>query len=677
MRSDDKEIELDGTTQSGLGLPVMSAKTVRIGAALVIAALLSSLTTFLVITGLTPVPTTDIVIYGLFFLNFVLICSIAGLLGWQAWGLARAWRNKVAGARIHVRIVALFTVIAALPALLLAAAATTTFSRALDNAFNNRTRTIVNHSLDVARAYFVEHGQVIRTDIVNMGKDIDDTAARITGDPSQSRPLIDLVTGQVGLRELSIAAIIDGKGTVVVQAASDTRVTYSPPSERIIAVAEGGNVPVLYPTDSNRVAAITKLANLKGLYLYGARSVDPRVVAHVRAAQDGVAEYEFLRRNRGIHKFLHGIMYFTLSLSAVMAAIWVGLWFASRLVAPIRRLIAAAQRVATGDLSVQLPIYRGEGDLRRLSKNFNNMTTELARQRRDIDEAREKIEERNRFMEAVLAGVSAGVIGIDAQRRITLVSQSAEKLLGRPLSPHVGAPLTTVVPELEPILAELGEGRIRPPDPIKIEVDGKERTIAVQVTSEADDGVSRGSVVTFDDVTELMTAQRSSAWGDVARRIAHEIKNPLTPIQLSAERLKRKYAGAIREDRETFEKLTDTIVRQVEDLKRMVNEFAEFARMPKPQIQLADLRDAVQEPVIQYRETHPAIDYALFLPKQPVLTACDQRMIAQAVTNLTKNATEAIETAMSTPDKDPDYKGRVETHLKVDGSRILIEVIDN
>lgn len=672
---------IDDSTDQPLGA---GNKAFWIGLVVVVLSLISALATYLILTGLTWIKPTNDIVPVVLLINSLLILMMCAVLGIQAFGLWRAWQNKVAGARIHVRIVGLFTLIAALPALLLAVAATTSFSRSLDTWFSQRTRTIVANSLDVARAYLEEHGQVIRTDVVNMAKDLDDLGKVIRGGPEDNSDVRNLIMAQTALRELSIAAIIDRTGTIVTKGVSDTRVTYAPPGPEVIGQAEAGQVPLILPTDVYRVAAVTKLERFPGHYLYGARSVNPLVIGHLRQTRASVDEYERLRAARGPLKVVHGVMYAMISLTSTLAAIWVGLWFARHLVAPIRRLIGAAQRVARGDLTVQLPLRRGEGDLRRLSRDFNNMTRELASQRQELVAANDQLTERRRFMEAVLSGVSAGVIGLGPGGRIRLANPSAERLLGRPADALIGKTLAESVPELAAVANADGDVRAkgRAEGQITLAVGNEERTFEVRVTREHAGGDSEGRVVTFDDITELVSAQRTSAWGDVARRIAHEIKNPLTPIQLSAERIRRKYGASIGPDRETFEKLTDTIVRQVGDIKSMVDEFASFARVPKPLMETTDIREAVQEPVILFRESHPDIKFELKMPTEALRVSCDRRLITQALTNLVKNAAESIRTFGEQADRPEGWTGRIEAgvHRSAEPNgrqQIIIEVIDN
>ena len=667
---------LSGVPESGL--PGSSPRAFWFGLAIVVLSLVSGLATYLILTGLTPIaPRNDVVLLVLL-VNMVVIIAMLAVLGTHAVGLWRAWRNKLAGARVHIRIVLLFTLISALPALLLALAATTTFSRSLDNWFTTRTRTIVANSLDVARAYVAETGQVIRTDIVNMAKDLDEAIEPGIADPTSVTAWRNLVVAQAGLRDLTLVSVIDARGKVIFSSEMNGGVTYEPPSSETIAQAEAGHAPVLLPSDNYRIASLTKLQRFPDHYLYGARRVSPRVVGHLRRTEASVAEYERLLQARGGLKLVHGMMYFMLSLTAVLAAMWVGLWFASQLVAPIRRLIRAAQQVAKGDLSVELPLNRGEGDLRRLSNDFNLMTRELDRQRTQLDE-------RRRFMEAMLSGVSAGVIGIDAAGTIRIANPSAERLLGLKADDLLGRPLLDAIPAMGQHCAEAAEHphKGRSHGQIAVMVGDEERIFAVQMTKEQPKGgeeqgnQDQGSVVTFDDITELIAAQRTSAWGDVARRIAHEIKNPLTPIQLSAERIRRKYGRVIHEDRETFEKLTDTIVRQVGDIKTMVDEFAAFARVPQPTFGPHDIREVVQEPMIQYRESHSEVAYEMDLPSSSVTVQCDGRLLAQALTNLVKNATEAVQTRAEAKDAPAGFKGRVRAVVASDGERVTIEVIDN
>ena len=417
-------------------------------------------------------------------------------------GLTRAWRRRTPGARLHIRIVALFSIIAALPTLLLAVGATITFSRSLDGWFATSTRAIVLSSRDVANAYLDEHGQVIRTDIVNMARDLDMSAASMAGDPTR---LQRLVMVQAGLRDLPSAYIIDGDGVPVIETSADSQLPYIVPPMSALAQAATGQVALLEPSSQTfRVGAVAKLEGYPGKYLYVTRKVSPKVIEHLQLTAQNVDEFNRLRKARGGLKIAHGLMYLMISMTAVLAAIWVGLWFAGRFVAPIRRLIGAAQEVSSGNLQIELPEKRGEGDLRRLSQTFNTMTRELKNQRDALVTANDQLLERRHFMEAVLSGVSAGVIGLDSQDRITLVSRAASNLLGVVDDDLVGKKLKEAIPAFGSVLDKQDEHtlRQRSQDEVTLYVGGEERTFAVMVTRERSSGGDVGSVVTFDDVTD-------------------------------------------------------------------------------------------------------------------------------------------------------------------------------
>ena len=394
---------------------------------------------------------------------------------------------------------------------------------------------------------------------------------------------------------------------------------------------------------TNSVAAVVKLRGYDNAYLSIIRPLDPRVVAHLRETQATVSDFTNLQSRRFGVQLAFALMYTVIALAVLLSAAWLGLNFANRLVAPIRRLIGAANIVSTGNLYIQVPVLRSEGDLAQLGETFNRMTYELRTQRDDIVRARDLIDQRRRFTEAVLAGASAGVIGVDGEGRISILNRSAEKLVDRLEADVIGHPLSEIMPELKEIFsnAQLGIQRLVQGQ-VTINRQNRERNLSVRVTTEQSPDSERGYVITLDDITELVTAQRTSAWADIARRIAHEIKNPLTPIQLSAERLRRKYGKTITDDPAVFYQCTDTIVRQVDDIKRMVDEFSKFARMPKAVIAAEDVADTVRQVVFLMRVGNDDIDIDLELAEDPMPARFDRRLISQGLTNIIKNASEAI-----------------------------------
>jgi two-component system nitrogen regulation sensor histidine kinase NtrY len=696
--ADDDADPLEPLSENAPRLPGTTDRAFRIGLVVVSLSVVSALATYLILSNLTPIPPSDEVVLSVLLTNVVLVIAMVVVIAAQGIGLRRAWTMKVAGARLHVRIVALFSLIAALPALLLAIAATSTFSRSLDSWFNEKTISIVRDATEIGKVYLLEHGPLIRTEAINMARDLDEAAAQVGGSGEKFR---ELMMGQAALRDIPAAYLIDSTGAVKLAVLEDQRIPYVKPPQGLIQAADKGHVPLLMPTktegldDSNipyqelpaylqrdaqrgRVAAVVRLKSYQDSYLYVARGVDPTVVRNLRQLDESVGAYDRLKGARSGQVLAHALMYFMISLTALFAAIWIGLWFAGLFVAPIRRLIGAAQEVARGNLRVKLPIRRGEGDLRRLSANFNAMTKELETQRTELVTTNRQLSERRRFMEAVLSGVSAGVIGLDRHGAVTLVSRSAETLLARDGAELIGRPLADIVPEFAELVQQAADpAKSRRQQQIALVVGGQERSFSVRVTQQAPSGEDHGSVVTFDDVTELVSAQRTSAWADVARRIAHEIKNPLTPIQLSAERLRRKYSASITEDKETFDRCTDTIIRQVGDVTRMVDEFSAFARSPKPQMEDHDIRDVVKAAVIDRQMASQDIVFDTKVGKEPIVVTCDRRLISQAVINLVKNAQEAIQQYAENPNREPGWAGRIETNVRRNGSRVDIEVIDN
>ncbi len=584
---------------------------------------------------------------------------------------AAAPRRGRAAARLHVRIVALFSIIAAVPAIAVAVVASVTLDRGLDRLFSQQTRSLIENSLIVADAYVREHVQFVRADSIAIAIEL----ARAKPLFDQSREQFhEFLAVQASIRGLPAVMLLDKDLNVVDQVDARTSDAFVKPSPEVLAAVNDTEPQVAMFLDQNYVAAIIKLRGYNDVYLYIARLLDPRVLAQLRATQASVAQYADLSARRVGIQIAFALMYTVIALIVLLSAVWIGLNFANYLVAPIRRLIGAAQVVSTGNLYVQVPTRRSEGDLAQLGETFNKMTQELRTQRDDIVRARDLIDSRRRFTEAVLAGASAGVIGIDAENCITILNRSAERLIGRTEAEVLGQPLAEIVPELAGMLAAARSGVQRLfQGQVTINRNGRERNLSVRVTSEQSGAAEGGYVMTLDDITELVTAQRTSAWADVARRIAHEIKNPLTPIQLSAERLRRKYGGVITDDGGVFQQCTDTIVRQVDDIKRMVDEFSRFARTPKPVMTAEDVADTVRQVVFLQRVANADMDIELEIAQEPMPAKFDRRLISQALTNIIKNATEAI-SAVSPSELG---RGRIRIWAGREGNDIVIDVIDN
>ncbi len=643
-----------------------------LGPAAVLLALLSAAVTFLVLTGLTPVVPTHEVVVTVLLVNAAAALILLAVIGREVWQIVQARRRGRAGARLHVRIIGLFAVISAVPAILVAIVASITLDRGLDRWFSTRTRSVIENSITVAQAYINEHGALIRSDILAMAFDV-----------SRAKPLFDqdrerfrqFLNAQASMRGLPATLVVKSDLTVIERSDfKSTKDIVSAPTTGALSQVNEAEPQVALIAEAKAIGAVVKLRGYDDAYLYVARPLDPRVIDHLQATQETVADFANLEARRLGVQVAFGLMYTVIALIVLLSAMWIGLNFAKSLVAPIRRLIGAANLVSTGNLFVQVPVRRAEGDLGQLGESFNKMTQELRTQRDDLMRARDIIDSRRRFTEAVLAGASAGVIGVDPEGRISILNRSAEKLIGQTESDVIGRALEEVMPELAPLFAEARTGLHRlVQGQVTISRDMRERNLSVRVTTEQSADAEAGYVVTLDDITDLVAAQRTSAWADIARRIAHEIKNPLTPIQLSAERLKRKYGRIITEDRAVFEQCTDTIVRQVDDIKRMVDEFSRFARMPKPVLAAEDVADTIRQVVFLMRVGHPDVDIEVEIAEDPMPAHFDRRLISQALTNIIKNASEAI---AAVPPAERG-RGRIDVAGRREGRAIVIDVIDN
>jgi two-component system nitrogen regulation sensor histidine kinase NtrY len=644
-----------------------------LGVVAVALALLSALATFLVLANLTPIVPTHEAVSALLYGNAATVVLLLGIIGWEIWRVFQARRRGRAGSRLHVRIVALFSVIAAVPAILVAVVASVTIDRGFDRMFSTQTERMIENAFVVAQAYLRDQHGLVRADTIAVAIELSRAKPMFDEDRAEFHKFVNF---QAGVRGLGAIIVFDRDAGVLDQA--DVKVAnqnFIKPSRQVLTNISDSEPQIGLFIDDNHIAGLLKLRGYTDTYLYVARVLDPRVVAQLKATQQGVEQFAFIQALRPGLQVAFAMVYAVIALIVLLSAIWIGLNFANYLVAPIRRLIGAAQVVSTGNLYVQVPTRRSEGDLAQLGESFNKMTQDLRTQRDDIVRARDLIDSRRRFTEAVLAGASAGVIGVDAEGRIGVLNRSAERLIGHAEAEALGKPLGEIIPELSELLntAQSGSQRLVQGQ-VTISRGNRERNLSVRVTSEQSAESDQGYVVTLDDITDLVSAQRTSAWADIARRIAHEIKNPLTPIQLSAERLRRKYGKAITEDPAVFQQCTDTIIRQVDDIKRMVDEFSQFARMPKAVIGSEDVADTVRQVVFLQRVGNADIQIDADVAEDPMPARFDRRLISQALTNIVKNATEAVGAVPST-----ERSGQGHIHLSAfrDGGDIIIDVVDN
>ncbi|WP_062202554.1 PAS domain-containing sensor histidine kinase [Aureimonas sp. AU12] len=634
----------------------------------VIGALVTGAISFVVLMGLTPIAPTDRVVTIASLVNGVFVVLLCTLIAREVLRMTSARRNGKAASRLHVRIVVLFAIVAALPALLVAVVAGITLDLGLDRWFEIRTRAIVDSSISVAKAYVNENARNLQGSTMSMAFDLG--AQRQLFDLDRTG-FEQLMTEQAKGRSLLGAQLLTEDGTPFLKADVPVeRPLPVPPTDALQQAAEG-NLVFIPPGVTNLVGAVMRLRGFGDVYLYTVRVVDPQVISALSLMEERTAEYSSLQSNRFNLQIAFALLYLGITLIVLLSAIWTGIGVADRLVRPIRLLIGAADEVSEGNLGVSVPVRASDGDVGSLSNTFNNMIRQLRSQRHELVHAKDLIDERRRFTEAVLSGVTAGVIGVGADGRISMLNPSAERILATPASEAVGEPLGVRFPLIDEIYESARASRhAEHQQQIKHRSRERERVLTIRVTSEAVGEGAYPSVITIDDITDLVDAQRSSAWADVARRIAHEIKNPLTPIQLSAERIRRRYGKMIEGDREVFDRCVDTIIRQVSDIGRMVDEFSTFARMPKPKMEDRDLREALREAVFMREMGDHGITFDTGYGDQPLLGSFDIRLLSQAFGNLVKNAVEAMETLEG-------HKGRISIGARTEGDMHVVEIADN
>lgn len=643
----------------------------RVGPIMVAVALFFGLITFLLVTGLLPIAATHEVVLSVLVADGLLVCALIVLIVREILVLRRARRAGQAASRLHERVVRLFAIVASVPVAVIAIAASVTLDRGLESIFSGSVRQSVEASANLANAYLNEQVQVVRAEAAALVQDIERVRSLNSTEVNFGR----FLTAQAMVRGLTVVRVLKTDGSIVDRADLPMQADFSVPAAILDEVSKTDDIiaNVSSLNDRDFIEAILKLQRGGDEILYVVRQISPQIAQHLRATQAGLFEYQALQSRRLGLQIAFALMFALIAFLVTLSAVYLGLSFANRLVQPIRRLIGAADQVAAGDLDVEVHIRKSEGDLANLGDTFNKMTAELRDQRADLIAARDQIDSRRRFTEAVLAGVTAGVIGLDEAGRVTLLNRFAMEILGVSESELSGTMLAESVPEFAELIAGAARGAPIVQGQVMLVKGGRERTLVVRVALEADENGAHGAVVTLDDVTDLVVAQRTSAWADIARRIAHEIKNPLTPIQLSAERLKRRYGRVITEDREVFDQCTDTIIRQVGDIGRMVDEFSSFARMPKPVFEMEDVADTVRQAVFMMRIGYPEIDIVDDIPEGPLPASFDRRLISQALTNIIKNATEAI---AAVPEEERG-KGRILVRLTASKSSYAVDVVDN
>jgi two-component system nitrogen regulation sensor histidine kinase NtrY len=612
--------------------------------------------------SLTSSSQTLLVVLGL---NLLLILALASSVGWRIRRLL-APRAGDAGVALHRRFVGLFAVAAVLPAVLVALFFGVLVTRGVEEWFSQRVRTVVENAATVARSYVNEQTAYIHTRVVPLAADLN----RYEPAFRRSRILYsNFLAEQAAVRDFLAVYVIDREGRVLARAEGLDAPPYLAPAPQTIRTAVR-EVPISFD-ERDMGRAVYRLSAYEDAYLYVVRPIGQGIMGQLRRSEQAVVAYREADANRVRIQAIFALAYLSTALLVLVGAVWVGASAATQIAGPVARLVKAAGQVAAGDLSARVATQDDVEEIAVLSRAFNRMTGDLQRQQGELKAASVEAQSRRRFIEAVLSGVSAGVLGLDASGRVSAVNARALELLGLGEAPIQGQPLAELAPELQAVAAEAGTHGHDAEAEVDLVRGGDQRRLRVRASRRADGGL----VLTFDDITRLVAAQRNAAWRDVARRIAHEIKNPLTPIQLSAERLRRKYRPEITSDLETFDRCTDTIVRQVGDIGRMVDEFSAFARMPAPTFAQEDAAELLRQAVFAQRVAYPDVPVDLDEGEGgPAPLLCDGRMVGQALANVLKNAGEAVAARRL---QEPGFNGRIVARLIRKDGELVLDIEDN
>ncbi|MFN4191729.1 MAG: ATP-binding protein [Tabrizicola sp.] len=608
--------------------------------------------------------------------DLIYVLVVAALVLARVARLITDRRSRSAGSRLHMRLSGVFMLIALIPTVLVAVFAVLSINIGLEGWFSDRVRSVVGSSLSAAQAYEAAQRDDLAADVVTLAGYLNEAKRKTTFlRDDQLRPILSQAQAVVqrGLKE---AYLVDGTGKLMTRGEKSYLFDFEPLTAEQLRLAREGNTVLIPDWKNNEFRALVFLDAYTDRYLYVTRTVDGSILSLLDETQETVQLYNQLEAERGRLLFNFGLIYLGFALILILAAIWLGLWFAERLSRPVGRLAGAAERVGGGDLDVQVAEEEGDDEIASLGRLFNQMTRQLKGQREALMESHAQTETRRRLFDSVLSNVTAGVIGLDPDGDIDFVNRAAERLLDLS-GQQVDMPLAAAVPEFAALFDRLREGTgSAVQEEVRLTRRGKLESLLVRMSvRRSETGALEGYVVAFDDVTDLVSAQRMAAWGDVARRIAHEIKNPLTPIQLSAERIKRKFSTQVR-DHEDLEQYTDVIVRQTNDLRRIVDEFSKFARMPEPDRRDCDLVELLNGAVLLQENGQPGVRFVKEIAEEPIVMELDATMIGQALTNLIKNAGEAIESHQE-KGAAPGFVPEIRVTLTADEAEAVIRIADN
>lgn len=656
---------------------------------LVTLALFFAIVTFIILSGGIVTSRRHHVQLIVFVLNGIVLLLLFTTLFLRIKHLIYEHRRGLVGSKIHIKLIVLFGIVAITPTVLVGVFATVLFHYGIQIWFNNRVSTALNEALLASRGYLQEHNDNIRTEafsLANYLQGIQNNFAQAGQNLFEDENSLDqILDSQATLRGLNAIFIYNSfTQKVIASGGLFNNTSYIKQLPRSTAIMSHNDVAILDSSDEETVRAVIPLSDTQPLFLLIIRPVDPVILNHMYKTEKVVKQYNHLNTNSLKIQVMFVIIFILIALLVLSAAILIGLFLANQIARPVGLLTLAAQKVSRGNLKVRVPEQQKEDEITDLSRAFNQMTNQLLVQHQKLIEANQQIDERRRFTEAVLSGVSSGVIGLDRKAVIELPNRSASHLLAIDLMQYIGRNIADAVPEFASLLTLIPDKeqhvsstqRLKQKE-IQIQTSAGNRVLLVQIGPEIQGAEIEGFVITFDDITELQAAQRKAAWADVARRIAHEIKNPLTPIQLSAERLRRRFLKEMTGGQEIFNQCIDTIVKHVGDIGRMVDEFSSFARMPQPVMKENNLLSIIYDALFLQQNAHPEITYHIDLPKDKVRISCDSRLINQALTNLFQNAADAITMKTKESNDKKGMMGNIWVTLGIEEHAIFISITDD
>lgn len=657
------------------GMKTAGPERMSLSAGYALSALVTAFIVWMIIAapGTGPVGPSSRILFVIVCLNLILLLSLSFFVLRRVFRLAQS-RGVDAGARLHVRFVTLFALAAVTPAFVVALFFGVLVNRGVETWFSDRVQSSVENGAIIAQTYLDSQVGTAKDTLTDIATDLEHEHMRelFPNRLSFALALKDLISIR---GELSAVYLIDDGGQVLARAENPGAPVYLAPSQNALDTTAEGDIGGGVFSDPDAVRLIYPLQGYEGAKLYGVRLLQPGIMAKVNTAQQAIVELREASENSARVQGVFALAYMETVLLVLVGAIWVGTSAADSIAVPVARLVQAADRVASGDLNARVMTDKQSEDIAVLSRAFNRMTSDLQSQQLALKSAGEEAEARRRFIETVLSEISAGIIGLDPFEGISAVNRHAANFLGVTVDDAIGLNIRDLAPEIADLLDKVTPYKVEESE-VDLVRKGETRRVRVRAST-LDTG---GAVLTFDDITRLVAAQRNAAWKDVARRIAHEIKNPLTPIQLSAERLKRKYRSQIETDGETFDRLTDTIVRQVGDIGRMVDEFSAFARMPVPNFAEEDAAELIRHAVFAQRVAKPDVQVEIVEPLPEVKVVCDGRMLAQALGNVLKNGGEAITSRHLMAQKagsSESESGQMRVEMHLDDGFLTIEIEDD